>query len=297
MIIVTGATGQLGRRIVEHLLARVPAEQVGVSVRDPGHPQARTFADQGVRVRRGDFADAESLAHAFEGASQVLLVSVDKLGEECVKQHRTAIEAAVTAGARRILYTSQMGAGAASHFQACRDHAATEEILRGCGVPFTSLRNGFYAASATRFLDHALATGAIRLPADGPVAWTTHGDLAEATAAVLADEGRFEGPTPPLTASRALTFDDIAALASEVTGREFTRSTAPEAGFRDQLLAQGVPEQYADQLLGIFAAARAGEFATTDPTLAALLDREPVGMREVLGEALREVPGGPSSDG
>ncbi|MFF4471131.1 SDR family oxidoreductase [Streptomyces sp. NPDC001599] len=297
MIIVTGATGQLGSRIVEHLLARVPAQQVGVSVRDPGHPGARAFADRGVRVRRGDFTDAESLAHAFEGASQVLVVSVDKLGEECVKRHRTAIEAAVTAGARRILYTSQMGAGVASHFQACRDHAATEEILRGCGVPFTSLRNGFYAASATRFLGHALETGEIRLPADGPVAWTTHADLAEATAAVLADEGRIEGPTPPLTASRALTFDDIAALATEVTGREFTRSTAPEAAFRDQLLAQGVPEQYADQFLGIFAAARAGEFATTDPTLAALLGREPVGMREVLGEALRQAPDGPSSAG
>ncbi|MGV9899573.1 NmrA family NAD(P)-binding protein, partial [Streptomyces tendae] len=67
MIIVTGATGQLGRRIVEHLLTRVPAEQVGVSVRDPGSPRARTFADRGVRVRRGDFADAGSLAHAFEG--------------------------------------------------------------------------------------------------------------------------------------------------------------------------------------------------------------------------------------
>ncbi|MGW7651409.1 NmrA family NAD(P)-binding protein, partial [Streptomyces tendae] len=99
MIIVTGATGQLGHRIVEHLLTRVPAEQVGVSVRDPGSPRAGTFADQGVRVRRGDFADAGSLAHAFEGASQVLVVSVDKLGEECVKQHRTAIEAAVGGGA------------------------------------------------------------------------------------------------------------------------------------------------------------------------------------------------------
>ncbi|MFI1754254.1 SDR family oxidoreductase [Streptomyces sp. NPDC020571] len=297
MIIVTGATGQLGRRIVEHLLTRVPTEQIGVSVRDPGQPLARTFADQGVRVRRGDFADAESLAHAFEGASQVLVVSVDKMGEECVKRHRTAIEAAVTAGTRRVLYTSQMGAGAASHFQACRDHAATEEILRGCGVPFTSLRNGFYAASATRFLDHARETGEILLPADGPVAWTTHADLAEATAAVLADEGRFEGPTPPLTASRALTFDDIAALACEVTGRQFTRSTAPEAVFRDQLVAQGVPAHYADQFLGIFAAARAGEFATADPTLAALLGREPVGMREVLGEALREAPGEDPSDG
>ncbi|MFI7391444.1 NmrA family NAD(P)-binding protein [Streptomyces tendae] len=297
MIIVTGATGQLGRRIVGHLLTRVPAEQVGVSVRDPGSPRARTFAGQGVRVRGGDFADAESLAHAFEGASQVLVVSVDKLGEECVKQHRTAIEAAVTAGARRVLYTSQMGAGAASHFQACRDHAATEEILRGCGVPFTSLRNGFYAASATRFLDHARETGEILLPADGPVAWTTHADLAEAAAAVLADEGRFEGPTPPLTASRALTFDDIAALASEVTGRRFTRSTAPEAAFRDRLVAQGVPAPYADQFLGIFAAARAGEFAAADPALAALLGREPAGMREVLGEALREAPGEQPSDG
>ncbi|MCW1094279.1 NmrA family NAD(P)-binding protein [Streptomyces sp. RS2] len=297
MIIVTGATGQLGRRIVEHLLTRVPAEQVGVSVRDPGSPRARTFADRGVRVRRGDFADAGSLAHAFEGASQVLVVSVDKLGEECVKQHRTAIEAAVAAGARRVLYTSQMGAGSASHFQACRDHAATEEILRGCGVPFTALRNGFYAASATRFLDHALETGEILLPADGPVTWTTHADLAEATAAVLADEGRFEGPTPPLTASRALTFDDIAALASEVTGRRFTRSTAPEDAFRDQLVAQGVPAHYADQFLGIFAAARAGEFATADPALAELLGREPVGMREVLGEALRQAPGEHPSDG
>ncbi len=197
----------------------------------------------------------------------------------------------------RVLYTSQMGAGAASHFQACRDHAATEEILRGCGVSFTALRNGFYAASATRFLDHALETGEILLPADGPVAWTTHADLAEATAAVLADEGRFEGPTPPLTASRALTFDDIAALASEVTGRRFTRSTAPEAAFRDQLVAQGVPAHYADQFLGIFAAARAGEFATADPALAELLGREPVGMREVLGEALREAPGEQPSDG
>ncbi|MEV6882182.1 SDR family oxidoreductase [Streptomyces sp. NPDC051135] len=287
MIIVTGATGQLGRRIVEHLLTRVPAGQVGVSVRDPENPQALAFADRGVRVRRGDFADAGSLAHAFEGASQVLVVSVDKMGEECVEQHRVAIEAAVTAGARRVLYTSQMGAGDASHFQACRDHAATERILRACGVSYTSLRNGFYAASATGFLDHARVTGEIRLPADGPVAWTTHADLAEATAAILADEGSFEGPTPPLTASRALSFDDVASLASEVTGRPFTRTVAPEAAFRDQLVAHGVPAPYADQILGIFAAARAGEFAGADPTLAALLGREPTGMREVLAEALR----------
>ena len=292
MIIVTGATGLLGRQIVERLLTRVPADRVGVSVRDP--QKAKTFADRGVRVRQGSFTDATGLAHAFEGASQVLIVSVDTMGEECVRQHRTAIEAAVAAGARRILYTSQMGAGATSHFQACRDHAATEEILRASGVPFTSLRNGFYAASAVHFLGDAGKSGRLALPADGPVAWTAHADLADAAAAVLADEGRFDGPTPPLTAGRALAFDDIAAIATELTGRTVTRTTTPDDRFREHLTGQGVPGETADQLLGIFAASRAGEFATVDPTLAALLGREPVALSTVLREQLSEARSQPS---
>ncbi|PBC80893.1 Uncharacterized conserved protein YbjT, contains NAD(P)-binding and DUF2867 domains [Streptomyces sp. KS_16] len=282
MIIMTGATGQLGRQIVERLLTRVPADRVGVSVsvRDP--QKAQLFADQGVRVRQGSFTDATGLAHAFEGASQVLIISVDKMGEECVRQHRTAIEAAVAAGARRLLYTSQMGASATSHFQACRDHAATEEALRACGVPFTSLRNGFYTTSALHFLGSAAESGRFALPEDGPVAWTAHADLADATAALLADEGRFDGPTPPLTGGQPLSFDDIAALATELTGRTITRSTVPDDQFREQMVSQGVPTETADQLLGIFAAGRAGEFATVDPTLASLLGREPITLSTVL---------------
>lgn len=284
MIIVTGATGQLGRQIVGRLLTRVPADQVGVSVRDPS--KARALADQGVRVRRGDFTDAASLAHAFEGASQVLIVSVDKMGGECVKQHRAAIDGAVAAGARRILYTSQMGASATSHFQACRDHAATEEALRASGVPFTSLRDGFYATSAALLLGDAVLSGNseghIALPADGPVCWTAHADLAEAAAAILADEGRFDGPTPPLTAPRALTFDEIAEIATKLTGRTFTRTIVSDEEFCDGLTAGGVPAEVADQLLGIFTASRAGEFSTADPALAALIGREPTPLSEVL---------------
>lgn len=280
MIIVTGATGQLGRQIVERLLTRVPAHRVGVSVRDPRKAQA--LADQGVRVRFGDFADAASLAPAFEGASQVLIVSVDQMGDGAVKQQQTAIDAAVAAGARRILYTSHMGASAASHFQACRNHAATEEALRACGVPFTSLRNGFHTASALQLGGHGLASGTIALPADGPVCWTAHADLADAAAAILADEGRFDGPTPPLTAAQVLTFADIAALAAEITGRPIARITVSDNQFREQLTAGGVPAEVADQLLGIFAASRAGEFAATDPALAALLGREPTTMAAVL---------------
>jgi uncharacterized protein YbjT (DUF2867 family) len=284
VIIVTGATGQLGRQIVERLLTRIPAHRVGVSVRDP--QKAQILAAQGVRVRQGSFTDAASLAHAFEGASQVLIISVDKMGQECVEQHRTAIEAAVAAGARRILYTSQTGAGATSRFQACRDHAATEAALRACGVPFTSLRNGFYATSAAHFLGHAAESGQFALPADGPVAWTAHADLADAAAVILTDEGRFDGPTPPLTGGQALTFDDIAGIATEITGRTMTRITAPDDRFREQMAGQGVPAVMAEQLLGIFAASRAGEFATVDPTLATLLGREPIALGTVLREQL-----------
>lgn len=284
MIIVTGATGQLGRQIVERLLTRVPADRVGVSVRDSRKAQA--FADRGVRVRRGSFDEPAGLAHAFEGASQVLIVSVDRMGEEAVRLHRTAIDAAAAAGARRILYTSHMGADASSHFQACRDHAATEQALSASGVPFTALRNGFHAAAAVQFLGHAAESGNLVLPEDGPVSWTAHADLADAAAAVLADEGRFDGPTPPLTAAQALTFDDVAAIATDATGRTVTRTVTPDGRFRDQLLGNGVPTEATDQLLGVFAAARAGEFAAVDPTLGGLIAREPTTLSTVLRECL-----------
>ncbi|PYC88528.1 NAD(P)-dependent oxidoreductase [Streptomyces tateyamensis] len=283
MIIVTGATGKLGRRTVERLLDRFPAERIGVSVRDPR--SARDLADRGVRVRRGDFDDPASLVHAFEGAEQLLLVSLDRTGEECVTGHRAAIEAAVKAGVGRILYTSQMGAAHDSRFQACRDHARTEDLLRATGLPWTALRNGFYAASALQFLESARRTGDIALPADGPVAWTGHDDLAEATAAILADEGRFEGPTPPLTGPAALDFDAVAEIAAQATGRPFTRTVVSDGAFREQALAHGAPAPIADLLVSIFAAARGGEFTTVDSTLAELIGREPATFRTLLEHA------------
>ncbi|WP_043683499.1 NAD(P)H-binding protein [Nocardia vulneris] len=288
MIIVTGATGQLGRRIVERLLARVPADRVGVSVRDPR--RAQDLAERGVRVRQGSFTDPGSLAHAFEDAEQVLVVSVDKLGAEAVRQHRAAVAGAVAAGAGRILYTSHMGAAPTSRFEACRDHAADERMLRACGVPFTSLRNGFYATSAVRFLGQAAETGQLVLPADGPVSWTAHADLADAAAAILAGDTRFDGPTPPLTAAQAIDFEEIAALASELTGRTIKRVTVSDAEFHQRMLSHGVPVAQADMMVDIFAAARAGEFATVDPTLAQLIDREPTDFAAVLG-AVFSAPG------
>ncbi|MEU7427993.1 SDR family oxidoreductase [Streptomyces sp. NPDC040750] len=283
MIIITGATGKLGRRTVERLLERVPVDRVGVSVRDPR--KAQDLADRGVRVRQGSFDDPASLVHSFEGAEQLLLVSLDRTGQECVRGHGVAIDAAVQAGVGRILYTSQMGAAHDSRFQACRDHAQSEDLLRATGLPWTALRNGFYASSALQFLESSRHTGDIALPADGPVAWTGHDDLAEATAMILAEEARFEGPTPPLTGSAALDFDTVAEIASQTTGRSFIRTVVPDETFREQVLAHGAPAPIADLMLSIFAAARHGEFATVDPTLAELIGRKPAPFRTHLEQA------------
>ena len=178
MIIITGATGQLGSQVVGQLLERVPAGKVGVSVRDP--ERAASLAARGVRVRRGDFTEPDSLAGAFEGATQVLIISASETGGTAVAAHAAAADAARAAGAERILYTSHQGASADSLFAPMPDHAATERHLAGTGTPFTALRNGFYASTIPHLLGRALETGELVAPADGPVSWTAHADLAEA---------------------------------------------------------------------------------------------------------------------
>ncbi len=284
MIVVTGANGQLGKGVVDQLLARVPAERIAVSVRDP--EGAKELAERGVRVRRGDFDDPATLADAFEGAEQILLVSAASTGDTALRQHRAAIAAAHDSGARRVLYTSHMGANPASPFAPMPDHAETEAVLGAAGVPFTSLRNGFYAATTVMLLGSALQTGELVAPEDGPVSWTAHGDLAEAAAIVLAEEGRFDGVTPALTGAEALDLADVAALASAVTGRTVKRVTVSDEEYRAGLVSHGVPEGQAELLVGLFRASRAGEFAEVSPVLGELLGRAPVSVRGVLAAAL-----------
>lgn len=283
MIIVTGATGQLGSQIVHQLLERMPADQVGVSVRDTD--RAADLASRGVRVRRGDFTDPSSLATAFEGAGQVLIVSANSTGDEALAQHRAAINAARDAGAQRVLYTSHMGSSADSLFAPMPDHATTEQHLSQLGMPFTSLRNGFYASTVPHLLGRALQTGELVAPADGPVSWTTHADLAEATAIILR-EGRFDGITPPLTAGHAPDLEEVASILSELTGRTIRRIIADDEEWVAGLTGHGVPEGRARMLLGLFLAARRGEFAAVDPTLEDLLGRKPNTVRTILEAAV-----------
>ncbi|MDJ1133094.1 NAD(P)H-binding protein [Streptomyces iconiensis] len=271
MIVVTGATGGLGGATVEHLLNRVPADRIGVSVRDTA--KAQHLADRGVRVRQGSYEDPAALRDSFAGAEQVLVVSGNDPAADMVGLHRNAVEAAVAAGARRILYTSQQAAVPGNPYGPSEFHIATEAILRDSGTDWTALRNGAYGP-----LDQVLGpwqrTGVIAQPEDGPIPFTDRDEIAEATAVILAGDRSFDGPVT-LTAPTAVTFDDFAKIVSDLTGRTIKRIVVDDEQWVAEQIAVGVPEQMARLLLTWYQAARAGYFAEADPLLAELLGREP----------------------
>jgi NAD(P)H dehydrogenase (quinone) len=287
MIIVTGATGQLGHQIVEKLLKYVSANEVGVSVRDP--KKGSDLEALGVRMRQANFDDTDSLKKAFEGATQVLMVSSNARasGGDPLAQHQNAIAAAKAAGAARIVYTSHMAASATSAFPPALDHAATEDMLANSGLKWTALRHGFYAASGVAMLGDSLKTGVIDAPGDGKVSWTAHGDLAEAAAIILAHEGKYEGPTPPLTGSQALDFAGLAKIATEVLGKPIQRKTLTDEDFKAKVAARGAPAAVAQLALGFFIASRNEEFSTIDPTLAKLLGRPLTTMGNVMSQKVK----------
>ncbi len=279
MIVITGATGALNGATVEHLLARLGADRIAVVVRDIA--KAQHFAERGVQVRQGDYADAGALPAAFAGADQLLLVSSNDPAADAVGLHRTAIDAAVRAGVGRILYTSHQGAAPDTPFRPGRDHAATEALLAESGLPWTALRNGFYAHSLDWLLGPWRETGVIAVPADGPVSWTAREDEAEAAAIILASDGTHNGPTT-LTARAAPTFADLAVIASEIVGRTIAVRVLGEDAWVQAQVGAGVPELRARFSLGFYEAAEAGFFAGTDPLLGQLLGREPRTVRDLL---------------
>ncbi|WP_243789680.1 NAD(P)H-binding protein [Saccharopolyspora gloriosae] len=278
MIVVTGATGALNGATVEHLLTRLPADRIGVSVRDV--TKAQHFADRGVRVRHGSYDDPAALRDSFAGAEQVLLVSGNDPTADLTGLHRNAIEAAVEAGSQRILYTSQQAAVPGNPYRPSDIHVATEELLAESGVAWTALRSGAYGP-----LDLVLGpwqqTGEIAQPEDGPVPYTLRADVAEAVAIILAGDRSFDGPVT-LTAPTAVTFDDVAEIASDLTGRTIKRIVVDDEQWVADQVTNGVPEQMARLMLTWYQAGRAGYFAEADPLLTELLGREPKGVADRL---------------
>ncbi|MFC4613281.1 SDR family oxidoreductase [Cellulomonas algicola] len=225
-IVVTGATGHLGRLVVDHLLDRgVPAQDVVATGRSVD--RLADLAARGVRTTVADFDDPATLTAAFEGADVVLLVSGSEVGQR-VPQHTRAIEAASAAGVGRVVYTSAPHADT-TPLPLAVEHRATEEVLRASGLTWTVLRNNWYSENYLPVLEQAAATGVVvSSTAGGRVASAPRDDYAEAAAVVLSTDGH-DGRVYELSGDVAWTHDELAAAAAEALGRPVEhRAVSPE---------------------------------------------------------------------
>ncbi|MGY1600947.1 NmrA family NAD(P)-binding protein [Geodermatophilus sp. SYSU D00815] len=278
--VVTGATGHLGRLVVEALLARgVPAAEVVATGR-----RVETLADlaqRGVTVRRADLDDPAATAAAFEGAEKLLLVSGSEPGVR-VAQHARAIAAAQDAGVGLIAYTSIANADTSSLLLA-RDHRATEELLRESGVPWVFLRNSWYLENYTSQLPTWLEHGIVGAAGDGRISAATRADYAAAAAAVLATEGH--AGTAYELGGAAFTMTELAAAVSAATGRTVSYTDVPVDTYRDVLVGAGLPEAAATTIADGDRGAAAGELFVAGHDLEELLGRAPTSLADALAAA------------
>jgi NAD(P)H dehydrogenase (quinone) len=276
-IVVTGATGHLGRLTVEALLARGvdPAEVVatGRSVE-----KLSDLAERGVRVERLDFDDVPESVSWLGAGDVVLLVSGSEVGKR-VPQHTAVVELAQRAGVGRIVYTSAPAADDTTLVLA-PEHAATERVIRASGLTFTLLRNGWYDENYLSAFDQAKATGVVVGSAgDGRVASAPRADYAEAAAVVLSTDGH-DDAVYELSGDVAWTLDDLAATFGDVLGREVTYQRLTPDAHRQMLLGAGLDEGTAGFVVALDQNTAEGLLAVTTGELAKLLGRPTVPLAE-----------------
>ncbi|MFL4473319.1 SDR family oxidoreductase [Paeniglutamicibacter sp. MACA_103] len=283
-ILVTGATGKLGRLVVEALLERnVPAEQIVAGGRNTA--KLADLARLGVQVRAMDYSDPASLREAFAGVEKVLLVSGNEPGPR-VAQHLDVIETAKDAGVQLLAYTSIPNADTTTMALAA-DHQETERALRNSGLPYVLLRNGWYLENYTEQLGGILQHGSVFGSAgDGRLNGATRADLAQAAAAVLLAEDQ-AGLVYELGGEESFTLEDLAREVSTATGQAVTYQDLPEEDFSHLLVGAGVPGDFARILADSDRGIARGELLVDGNALATLLGRPAT----TLGEAVRAAAG------
>ena len=244
MIVITGASGQLGRLVIQSLLTKVPASRIVAAVRNP--QKASDLAALGVQIRRADYTDSAFLDAAFQGAEKVLLISSSEVGQR-LAQHRNAIDAARRAGVSLLAYTSLLHADT-SPLGLAGEHVATEAWLAQSGVPFVLLRNGWYTENYLASIPPALQHGAfIGSAGEGRIASAARADYAEAAAVVLTTPGQ-SGKVYELAGDEAYTLAEFSAELSSQSGKAIPYVDLPENDYKAALIGAGLPEPIAGLL-------------------------------------------------
>jgi NAD(P)H dehydrogenase (quinone) len=281
-IVVTGATGQLGRHVLEALLERgVPAAEIVAAGRSV--EKLADFAARGVHVQPMDYADAGSVAAALKGAKRVLLISGSEVGQR-VDQHRTVIEAARAEGVELLAYTSIANADTTAMLLA-DEHKATEALLRESGVPFVLLRNGWYLENYTEQLPGTLAQGAVAGSAgDGKVSGASRADYAHAAAAVLVADDQ-AGKVYELGGDDAFSMADLAAEISAATGRTISYNDLPAEEYAGLLTGVGVPGAFAEILADSDLGIARGDLLVSSGDLRRLIGRPTTSLAQAVRSA------------
>ncbi|AKL67365.1 SDR family oxidoreductase [Streptomyces goshikiensis] len=281
-IVVTGATGALGRLVVEELLGRVPADRLAVVVRNK--EKAADLAERGIDVRIADYDDAESLAGAFRAGDRVLLISGSEVGRR-VPQHTAVIEAAKSAGVAQLAYTGILG-GPEADFELAAEHKVTEQAILDSGLPYTFLRNGWYHENYTGNLGTVLEHGAVVGSAGaGRVASAARADYAAAAAVVLTGEGHL-GRVYELSGDTAWSLAEYAAEVAAQAGRAVEYTEVPAEAHLSILTGAGLPEGFAALLVDVDAAISRGRLAATGGDLSRLIGRPTTPVSEAIAGAL-----------
>ena len=277
---VTGATGQLGRLVIENLKERVDAREIIALARTPSKA-----ADLGVTVREADYARPDTLNSALAGVDALLLISSSEVGQR-ISQHRNVIDAAKAAGVKRIVYTSLLHADV-SPLSLADEHRATEALLAASGIPHTVLRNGGYSENYTGSIPGALAAGILIGSArNGRISGAPRVDYAEAAAVVVSTAGH-DGKTYELAGDEAWTLADLAAEISRQVGRDIPYRDLPEADYAAALQSVGLPEALASMIAGSDVAAAEGALFDENRQLSALIGRRTTSISASVAQALQ----------
>lgn len=284
-LLVTGATGKLGTKIVDALLKTVPANQLAVSVRNP--EKAEGIKTRGVEVRQGDFDRPETLDTAFKGIDRLLIISADGDNETRIRQHTNAVAAAERAGVKFIVYTS-IGNAQESKNMLAPTHKATEEAILKTGIPYSFLRNNWYLENESSSIQGVLAGAPwVTSAGTGKVGWALQQDYAEAAAAVLAGNGH-ENTIYELS-GKLFTQEEFASALSAVLGKEVPVQQVDDASYAEIMKGAGVPEFLIPFLVGIQKDIREGTLEIESSDFEKLLGRPATPLSEGLSQIVKSI--------
>lgn len=278
-ILVTGANGQLGRLVIDNLLARsVPAAEIVAGVRTPS--KAADLAERGMQVVQLDYDDPQTVTSALKNVHRILLISGSEVGKRFA-QHKAVIDAAIAADVELLVYTS-IGRADSSSLPLAPEHLQTERAIASSGLPAVILRNNWYLENYAPDLDRVRETGVFAAAAGkGKVSAASRADYAQAAAEVLVSDGH-AGKTYELAGDTAMSYADIAAVFPEILGKQVSYQQLSQEQQASGLTQAGLPDSVVELVTGIDAGIAAGDLDISDHTLAQLIGHPTASLRDAL---------------